>query len=72
LNVFEDVELNTVQFIGPLIVLIVTIIGMAIVYRLLFNWLPKKLFNFLLGPVALFGFYIWLIPMDLGFYELFK
>jgi hypothetical protein len=72
LNVFEDVELNTVQFIGPLIVLIVTIIGMAIVYRLLFNWLPKKLFNFLLGPVALIGFYIWLIPMDLGFYEFFK
>ncbi|AGK52013.1 hypothetical protein B1NLA3E_01145 [Bacillus sp. 1NLA3E] len=72
MNVFEGVEFNTMQFIGPLIVLIVTMVGISFVYRFFFKWLPKKLYNFLIGPVALIGFYIWLIPMNLGFHELFK
>lgn len=69
---YEGVEFNSMQFIGPLIILIITMIAVTLVYKLLFSWLPKRLFNFLIGPVALFGTYIWAIPMKLGFHELFK
>lgn len=72
MNIFEDVELNTMQFIGPIIVLFITMFTTAIVTRLVFSWLPKKLVNFLLGPSALAGAYIWAIPMNMGFYEFFK
>ncbi len=72
MNIFEGVELNTMQFIWPLIILAVTMIATVLIFKLLFSWLPKRLFNFLLGPVSLFGFYIWLIPINLGFYDLFK
>lgn len=69
---FEGVEFNAMQFVGPLIVLILTMIGTALIYKLLFSWLPKKLYNALIGPVALFGAYIWAIPMDLGFHTYFQ
>jgi hypothetical protein len=72
LNIFEGVEINAVQFVGPLIVLIVTMFAVAFVYKLLFNWLPRKLYNLLIGPVMLLGLYIWGFPMNLGFYEFFK
>lgn len=69
---FEGIEFNTMQFIGPLIVLVVTMFAVALVFKLFFNWLPRKLFEFLLGPVALFGAYLWAFPMNLGFHEFFK
>ncbi len=72
MNIFEGVEYNTTQFIGPLLVLAGTMIGIAIIFKLLFGWLPRKVFNFFLGPVTLIGFYIWMVPMNLGFYEYFK
>jgi hypothetical protein len=72
MNIFEGVELNTKQFIGPIIVLAVTMFLTTFIFKLSFGWLPKRLFNLLLGPVALIGAYIWAVPMDLGFYELFK
>lgn len=34
--------------------------------------MPKKFYNFLLGPIALLGFFIWAIPMNMGFYEFFR
>lgn len=69
---FEGVEFNWVPIIGPLIVLIITMFAVTLIYKLLFSWLPAKLFNFLMGPVALIGMYIWAFPMNLGFHEFFK
>jgi len=72
-NMFEGVNFNQMQFIWPLIILFVTILLFAIIYKLLFQRiLPRGIFNFLIGPICLFGLYVWLIPMNLGFYELFK
>lgn len=72
-NMFEGVDFNQMQFIWPLIILFVTIMLFAIIYKILFQRiLPRGIFNFLIGPVCLFGFYVWLIPMNLGFYEFFK
>jgi uncharacterized BrkB/YihY/UPF0761 family membrane protein len=72
MNIFKGVELNSMQFIAPLIILAITMFTTVFIFRLLFRWLPKKLFNFLIGPVALVGAYLWAIPMNMGFYELFK
>lgn len=69
---FESVEFNWIQIIGPLIVLIVTLFALALIYKLFFNWLPRKLYNLLIGPVMLLGVYLWAIPMNMGFHELFK
>lgn len=60
-------------FIPPLILLPVVMIGCAVIYKiLLVNILPKKVYNFFLGPIALLGFFIWAIPMNMGFYEFFR
>ncbi|MGN7403074.1 hypothetical protein ACTHO0_24775 [Cytobacillus praedii] len=72
MNIFEGVTLNQWPFIGPLIILIMTMLGTAVIYSILFKWLPKKLYNLFLGPAALVGFYIWAFPMNLGFHEFFK
>ncbi|WP_082786598.1 hypothetical protein [Sporosarcina psychrophila] len=72
MNPFEGIEVDWMPIIGPIIVLIVTVVAVALIYRLFFNWLPTKLFNFLIGPIVLFGFYIWAIPMNVGFHEFFK
>ena len=70
---FEGVEVNWMPIIGPFIILFLTMLVTAFVYKLLFiKWLPKQLYNYLLGPVCLIGLYIWLIPMNLGFHEFFK
>jgi len=48
-------------------------IGCAVIYKILLSSiLPKKVYNFLLGPIALLGFFIWAIPMNMGFYEFFR
>ncbi|WP_312129720.1 hypothetical protein [Lysinibacillus capsici] len=60
-------------FIPPMILLPVVMIGCAVIYKILLgNILPKKIYNFLLGPIALLGFFIWAIPMKMGFYEFFR
>lgn len=69
---FEGIEFNAMQFVGPLIVLIITMISIVLIYRLLFSWLPKKIYNILIGPVALIGAYVWAIPMNLGFHTYFS
>ncbi|KLV27390.1 hypothetical protein ABW02_06930 [Niallia circulans] len=61
------------MFIGPLLILFATFLVIAILYSLLFRWLPNKIFNFFLGPIILIlGGYIWIYPMQMGFHELFK
>ncbi|AYC29655.1 hypothetical protein [Paenisporosarcina cavernae] len=73
MNLFENVDFPTEQIIGPLIVLIITMVIVASVYKILLGKiLPPKVFNFLLGPVCLFGCYLWAYPMHLGFHELFN
>ncbi|MBO0962510.1 hypothetical protein J1P26_22710 [Neobacillus sp. MM2021_6] len=72
MNIFEGIDFNTMQLIGPIVLLVVTMILTTFLFKLIFGWLPKSLFNFLLGPIALLGAYIWAIPMNMGFYELFK
>ncbi|WP_313890766.1 hypothetical protein [Psychrobacillus sp.] len=72
MNIFEGVEIDYMYIIGPLLVLMATMFTVTLIYSLLFKWLPKSLFNFLIGPVALFGAYLWAFPMNFGFYEFFK
>jgi hypothetical protein len=72
MNIFEGAELNTLQFIWPLMLLIGTMFGTTLIYVLCFKWLPKRIYNYLIGPAALLGAYIWAVPMNLGFYEFFK
>jgi hypothetical protein len=71
-NTFDGVEFNTLQFLGAILVLVFSMVLTVLLFRLLFNWLPSKLFNFLIGPVALLGAYIWVIPMKMWFYEFFR
>ncbi|OOP61754.1 hypothetical protein BWZ43_25685 [Heyndrickxia oleronia] len=60
------------QIIIPLVLLILCMVSISLIYWLVFRWLPKLIFNFLLGPIALLGAYIWAFPMNMGFYEFFK
>ncbi|WP_025116375.1 hypothetical protein [Lysinibacillus fusiformis] len=63
---------SLLYFIPPMLLLPVVMIGCAVIYKVLLgNILPKKIYNFLLGPIALLGFFIWAIPMKMGFYEFF-
>ncbi|WP_445478007.1 hypothetical protein ACULLL_16735 [Lysinibacillus irui] len=60
-------------FIPPLILLPVVMTGCAMIYKILLgNILPTKIYKFFLGPIALLGFFIWAIPMNMGFYEFFR
>jgi len=44
-----------------------------VIYKILLGKiLPTKIYNFFLGPIALLGFFIWAIPMKMGFYEFFR
>ena len=72
LKIVEGVDINAMQFISPLIVLVVTMVTVGFVYKLFFNWLPRKMFELLFGPVLLFGAYLWAFPMNLGFHDFFK
>ncbi|MEK5070275.1 hypothetical protein [Sporosarcina sp. FSL K6-1508] len=72
MNPFEGVEFDWMPIIGPLVILIVTMFAIAFIYRIFFKWLPNGLYNFLIGPVCLIGLYLWFVPMNVGFYELFK
>lgn len=59
-------------FFSLLILLIVPTI-FVIIYTILFRRiLPSKLFDFLIGPIVLLGFYVWAVPMEIGFYEFFR
>lgn len=68
----DGVEINTIQFIAPLIILFVCVFLVGFIYSRLFRWLPKDIYNYLIGPVSLLGVYIWYAPLHMGFHELFK
>ena len=70
---FDNVDLNAMQFIAPLIILAITMTIIGFLYSILLKWLPKSLYNLFLGPVVLLvGGYIWIYPMNMGFYDFFK
>jgi hypothetical protein len=71
-EIFMLGELNSMQFIGPLVLLIICIYFVGFIYSNIFSWLPKDVYKMLIGPVTLLGAYIWYVPMNMGFYELFK
>lgn len=57
----------------PVILLMVVQFGCIFVFSLIFvKLLPIKIYRFLLGCVALVAFYIWAVPMNLGFHEFFR
>lgn len=71
LDISESVNFN--YLIPPLILLLVVPTIFAFIYTVIFRRiLPAKIFNFLLGPVVLLGFYVWAVPMEIGFYEYFR
>lgn len=75
MDIFTDISSggSLLFFIPPLILLPVVMIGCAVNYKILLSSiLPKKVYNFLLSPIALLGFFIWAIPMNMGFYEFFR
>lgn len=75
MDIFTDISSirSLWLLIPPMILLPVVMIGCAVIYKILLgNILPKKIYNFLLGPIALLGFFIWVIPMNMGFYEFFR
>lgn len=72
---FADLSLGTSlsYFVLPMFLLSIVIIVCLSIYSAIFrNILPRKIHNFLLGPVALLGMYIWAVPMETGFYEFFR
>lgn len=64
---------SLLYFIPPMLLLTVVMVVCVAIYKMLFGKiLPTKVYNFLIGPIALLGFFIWAIPMDMGFYEYFR
>ncbi|TQR28456.1 hypothetical protein C7Y47_21725 [Lysinibacillus sphaericus] len=60
-------------FIPPILLLpAIMVVCVAIYKTLLGKILPIKIYNLLLVPIALLGFFIWAIPMDMGFFEFFR
>lgn len=73
MDIFTDISSGLWFFIPPMILLPVVMIGCAVIYKILLGKiLPTKIYNFFLGPIALLGFFIWAIPMNMGFYEFFR
>lgn len=75
MDVFTELLIggSLLYLIPPMLLLPVVMIGCAMIYKILLgNILPKKIYNFLLGPIALLGFFIWAIPLNMGFHEFFR
>lgn len=75
LDIFTGLSIGAdlLYFIPPMLLLPVVMVLCVALYRILFvKLLPNKIFNFFIGPIALIGFIIWAIPMNIGFYEFFR
>jgi len=60
-------------FIPPMLLLPVVMIVCAVTYKILLdNILLTKFYNFFLCSITLLSFFIWAIPMNMGFYEFFR
>ncbi|QTB25222.1 hypothetical protein [Lysinibacillus sphaericus] len=75
MDIFSGLSIggSLLYFIPPMLLLPVVMVVCAAIYKaLLGNILPTKIYNFLLVPIAILGFFIWAIPMNMGFYEFFR
>ncbi|MET4563505.1 hypothetical protein [Lysinibacillus parviboronicapiens] len=64
---------SLLYLIPPMILLPIVMVVCVVIYKLLFGKiLPTKIYNFFIGPVALVGFFVWALPMNMGFYEFFR
>ncbi|MFJ6268188.1 hypothetical protein [Lysinibacillus xylanilyticus] len=75
MDIFSGLSIGErlLYFIPPMLFLPVVMVVCAAIYKVLLgNILPTKIYNFLLVPIALLGFFIWAIPMNMGFYEFFR
>ncbi|TQR27184.1 hypothetical protein C7Y47_23480 [Lysinibacillus sphaericus] len=75
MDIFSGLSISgsLLYFIPPMLLLPAVMVVCAAIYKVLLgNILPPKIYNLLLGPIALLGFFIWAIPMDMGFYEFFR
>ncbi|MEX3743904.1 MULTISPECIES: hypothetical protein [Lysinibacillus] len=75
MDIFSGLSIggSLLYFIPPMLLLLGVMVACVAIYKVLLgNILPTKVYNLLLGPIALLGFFIWAIPMDIGFYEFFR
>lgn len=72
LNLFENVDINASQYIGPIIVLVITMLLIAFLCRVISKSWSKELTNYLFGLGIIVSFFIWAFPMNMGFYDFFK
>ncbi|MGN4124822.1 hypothetical protein ACMGD3_07355 [Lysinibacillus sphaericus] len=64
---------NLLHFIPPMILLPIVMVVCVVIYKMIFGKiLPTKIYNFFIGPIALLGFFVWAIPMNMGFYAFFR
>ncbi|MCM3390442.1 hypothetical protein LG296_20605 (plasmid) [Ureibacillus chungkukjangi] len=71
----DGIKLNAEMnyFIPSLLLLLLVPTIFAIIYAILFRRiLPPKIFNFFIVPVVIIGFYVWAVPMEIGFHEYFR
>jgi len=75
MDIFSGISLggSLLFFIPPMILLPVVMVVCVAIYKNLFGKiLSTKIYNFFIGPIALLGFFVWAIPMNMGFYEFFR
>jgi len=73
LKVFASGGLSVLLIILPVLILMIVEIGCIVIFSSIFEKiLPKKIYKFLLVCVALVGFYIWTVPMNMGYAKFFR
>ena len=73
MNLFESVEFDAMSFIWPIIIFIITLSVPPLIVKIFFaKFLTKALYNTLITAALLLGFYIWYIPMNMGFHTFFQ
>ena len=75
MDIFSWLKKGTdlLYFLPSMILLIVVMVACVGFYVIIFiKIFSPKLFAFFLILVVLFGFFIWAIPMGMGFYEFFR
>lgn len=75
MDIFSGISIGAglLYFIPPMLLLPLVMVVCVVIYKILFGKiLPTKIYNFFIGPVALLGFFVWAIPMNMGYYEFFR
>ncbi|GLC88932.1 hypothetical protein LYSBPC_20590 [Lysinibacillus piscis] len=75
MDIFSSISIRggLLHIIPPMLLLPIIMVTCVVIYKILLGKiLPTKIYNFFIGPVALLGFFVWAIPMNMGFYEFFR